>query len=127
MAISEPTAVFSIRDDRDAEIKQAVLQVYRALEEKGYNPINQLVGYILSEDPTYITTYKNARAIIRRIDRDDLLQALVRDFVKGCLFIKICKTARVLCLAHRRLFLLYLLRFRTLRLFSRQKRRSARR
>ena len=49
------------------EIKQAVLQVYRALEEKGYNPINQLVGYILSEDPTYITTYKNARAIIRRI------------------------------------------------------------
>ena len=54
------------------EIKQAVLQVYRALEEKGYNPINQLVGYILSEDPTYITTYKNARAIIRRIDRDDL-------------------------------------------------------
>ena len=83
MAISEPTAVFSIRDDRDAEIKQAVLQVYRALEEKGYNPMNQLVGYILSEDPTYITTYKNARAIIRRIDRDDLLQALVRDFVKG--------------------------------------------
>jgi uncharacterized protein (UPF0297 family) len=77
MAISEPTAVFSIRDDRDMEIKQAVLQVYRALEEKGYNPIN------LSEDPTYITTYKNARAIIRRIDRDDLLQALVRDFVKG--------------------------------------------
>ena len=65
-----------------SEIKQAVLQVYRALEEKGYNPINQLVGYILSEDPTYITTYKNARAIIRRIDRDDLLQALVRDFVK---------------------------------------------
>ena len=49
MAISEPTAVFSIRDDRDMEIKQAVLQVYRALEEKGYNPINQLVGYILSE------------------------------------------------------------------------------
>ena len=48
------------------EIKQAVLQVYRALEEKGYNPINQLVGYILSEDPTYITTYKNARAICTR-------------------------------------------------------------
>ena len=73
------------------EIKQAVLQVYRALEEKGYNPINQLVGYILSEDPTYITTYKNARAISRRIDRDDLLQALVRDFVKGLFFNRICK------------------------------------
>ena len=73
MPISEPTAVFSIRDDRDMEIKQAVLQVYRALEEKGYNPINQLVGYILSEDPTYITTYKNARALIRKVDRRSAL------------------------------------------------------
>ena len=81
MAISEPTAVFSIRDDRDMEIKQAVLQVYRALEEKGYNPINQLVGYILSEDPTYITTYNNARSLIRRIDRDELLQILVKSYL----------------------------------------------
>ena len=81
MAVSEPTAIFSIRDEKDQEIKQVMLQVYSALEEKGYNPINQLVGYILSEDPTYITTYKNARALIRRIDRDDLLQALVRDYV----------------------------------------------
>ena len=55
----------------------------KALEEKGYNPVNQLVGYILSEDPTYITTYKNARSLIRRIDRDDLLQALVRDYVRN--------------------------------------------
>ena len=82
MAISEPTAVFSIHDDKDQEIKQVMMLVYSALEEKGYNPVNQLVGYILSEDPTYITTYKNARALIRRIDRDDLLQALVRDYVK---------------------------------------------
>ena len=74
MPISEPTAVFSIRDDRDMEIKQAVLQVYRALEEKGYNPINQLVGYIISEDPTYITNYNNARSLICRLDRDELLQ-----------------------------------------------------
>ena len=81
MPISEPTAGFSIRDDRDMEIKQAVLQVYRALEEKGYNPINQLVGYILSEDPTYITTYKNARALIRKVDRDDLLQAMLRSYL----------------------------------------------
>ena len=57
MAISEPTAVFSIRDDKDQEIKQVMQLVYGALEEKGYNPVNQLVGYILSEDPTYITTY----------------------------------------------------------------------
>ena len=73
MAISEPTAVFSIRDDKDQEIKQVMQLVYGALEEKGYN---------LSEDPTYITTYKNARSLIRRIDRDDLLQALVRDYVR---------------------------------------------
>ena len=79
MAISEPTAVFSIRDDK----KQVMQLVYGALEEKGYNPVNQLVGYILSEDPTYITTYKNARSLIRRIDRDDLLQALVRDYVRN--------------------------------------------
>ena len=83
MAISEPTAVFSISDDKDQEIKQVMQLVYGALEEKGYNPVNQLVGYILSEDPTYITTYKNARSLIRRIDRDDLLQALVRDYVRN--------------------------------------------
>lgn len=83
MAISEPTAIFSIHDDKDLEIKQVVQIVYGALEEKGYNPVNQLVGYILSEDPTYITTYKNARSLIRRIDRDDLLQALVRDYVRN--------------------------------------------
>ena len=77
------TRKFDLASEKDAEIHEILSTVYRALEEKGYNPINQLVGYILSEDPTYITTYKNARAIIRRIDRDDLLQALVRDFVKG--------------------------------------------
>ena len=87
MAISEPTAVFSIRDDKDQEIKQVMQLVYGALEEKGYNPVNQLVGYILSEDPTYITTYKNARSLIRRIDRDDLLQALVRDYVRNGLLL----------------------------------------
>ena len=62
---------------------QVMQLVFGALEEKGYNPVNQLVGYILSEDPTYITTYKNARSLIRRIDRDDLLQALVRDYVRN--------------------------------------------
>ena len=81
MPISEPTAVFSIRDDRDMEIKQAVLQVYRALEEKGYNPINQIVGYILSEDPTYITNHNSARTLIRKLDRDELLQTLVRSYL----------------------------------------------
>ena len=81
--MSEPTAVFSIYDDKDKEIKIVLTEVYRALKEKGYNPINQLVGYILSEDPTYITTYQGARSLIRKIDRDDLLQALVRDYVRN--------------------------------------------
>jgi len=79
--MSEPTAIFSIHDDQDREIHDVLAQVYDALKEKGYNPVNQLVGYILSEDPTYITTYKNARNLIRRVDRDDLLQAMVRSYL----------------------------------------------
>ena len=79
--MSEPTAIFSIYDDKDKEIKAILTDVYRALKEKGYNPINQLVGYILSEDPTYITTYQGARANIRRIDRDDQLQVLLKNYL----------------------------------------------
>ena len=79
--MSEPTSIFSIYDDKDKEIKAILTDVYRALKEKGYNPINQLVGYILSEDPTYITTYQGARANIRRIDRDDLLQVLLKNYL----------------------------------------------
>ena len=79
--MSEPTAVFSIYEDRDKEIKRILTDVYHALKEKGYNPINQIVGYILSEDPTYITTYQGARAQIRKIDRDDLLQALLKNYL----------------------------------------------
>ena len=82
MPISEPTAVFSIRDDRAMGINPARRAGYRAQEEKGDNHNKHIHGYNMSAGPTYITTYKNARAIIRRIDRDDLLQALVRDFVK---------------------------------------------
>lgn len=74
-------AIFSIHDKKDYEIHEIVQQVYDALKEKGYNPVNQLVGYILSEDPTYITTYKNARAMIRKVDRDDLLQAMLRSYL----------------------------------------------
>ena len=81
MAISEPTAVFSIRDDKDQEIKQVMQLVYGALEEKGYNPINQIVGYLLSEDPTYITNYNNARSLICKLDRDELLQELVKHYL----------------------------------------------
>ena len=79
--MSEPTTIFSIYDDKDREIRAVLTEVYRALKEKGYNPINQLVGYILSEDPTYITTYQGARSLIRTIDRDDLLQALLKSYL----------------------------------------------
>ncbi len=79
--MSERTTVFSIYDDREKEIRQIMNEVYEALKEKGYNPINQIVGYILSEDPTYITTYQNARTKIRKVDRDDLLQSLVRSYL----------------------------------------------
>lgn len=77
----QTTAIFSLYDDRDQEIRAILTEVYRALKEKGYNPINQIVGYILSEDPTYITTYQGARANIRKIDRDDLLQALLKNYL----------------------------------------------
>ena len=72
---------FSLKDERENEMKEILTTVYAALKEKGYNPINQLVGYILSEDPTYITTYNNARSLIRHIDRDELLQILVKSYL----------------------------------------------
>lgn len=77
----DKTMIFSINGDRDQEIKNAMITVYNSLKQKGYNPINQLVGYILSEDPTYITTYNNARNIISSIDRDELLEALVKSYL----------------------------------------------
>ena len=77
----DKTMQFSIGDDREQEIRYIVVTVYNALKEKGYNPINQIVGYILSEDPTYITTHNNARSLIRRVDRDTLLQTLVKYYL----------------------------------------------
>ena len=71
------TRKFRLGDQRDLEIKAILASVYQALQEKGYNPVNQIVGYILSEDPTYITNHNNARALIRKVDRDELLQTLV--------------------------------------------------
>ena len=71
----------SLKEARANEMQERLTTVYGALKEKGYNPINQLVGYILSEDPTYITTYNNARSLIRHIDRDELLQAMVKNYL----------------------------------------------
>ena len=74
--MEETTRKFKVLD-HSAEIREILTSVYNSLIEKGYNPINQIVGYILSEDPTYITNYNNARALICRLDRDELLQELV--------------------------------------------------
>ena len=77
------TRKFSLGDQRDLEIKAILASVYQALQEKGYNPINQIVGYILSGDPTYITTHNSARSLIARVDRDELLQLLVKSFLNA--------------------------------------------
>ncbi len=74
---------FSVGDQTEQQIRMTLVSVYDALKEKGYNPINQLVGYILSEDPTYITTHNNARNLIRKIDRDTLLQSLVKYYISN--------------------------------------------
>ena len=76
--ISKVALGLDVRADQNFTDATRILE---QLKEKGYNPVNQLVGYILSEDPTYITTYKNARALIRKVDRDDLLQAMLRNYL----------------------------------------------
>lgn len=79
--MNDRTMTFSLGNEQEQEIRRILLEVYDALKEKGYNPINQIVGYILSEDPTYITTHNNARSLIRRVDRDLLLQTLVKYYL----------------------------------------------
>ena len=76
------TQTFSFENIRDMGMRSTLRVVYDALKEKGYNPISQIVGYILSEDPTYITTHNNARALIRKIDRDELLKELVTEYLR---------------------------------------------
>lgn len=77
----EKTLTFSIHDDKDRSVREVMTIVYQALLEGGYDPIDQLVGYILSEDPTYITNHKNARGLIRRIDRYELMGELVKEYL----------------------------------------------
>lgn len=75
------TQKFSLKEESNPEMRIALQTVYDALKEKGYNPINQIVGYLLSEDPTYITNHNNARSVIRKIDRDDLMQDLITKYL----------------------------------------------
>lgn len=75
------TMMFKVEKEKVNEARELLMTVYQALKEKGYNPINQIVGYILSGDPTYITNHQNARSIIRRLERDELLEELVRAYL----------------------------------------------
>ena len=77
----DKTMSFSVERDKSVKSKEILKKVYSALQEKGYNPINQIVGYILSGDPTYITSYNDARNLIRQLDRDELLEILVRNYI----------------------------------------------
>lgn len=80
--MDEYTQKFNVTDNKNAQIRHIMTSVYDSLKEKGYNPVNQIVGYILSEDPTYITNYNNARALMARLDRDDILRALVINYLE---------------------------------------------
>ena len=78
--IKDSTAKFNLSGDQSADVQALMTYVLSALKEKGYNPINQLVGYFISGDPTYITSYKGARGLIKRIDRDELLEVIISDY-----------------------------------------------
>ncbi|MBP5179944.1 MAG: IreB family regulatory phosphoprotein [Clostridiales bacterium] len=74
------TTKFNFSTDKSANVRELMTYVLNALKEKGYNPINQLVGYFISGDPTYITSYKGARGVIKRIDRDELLEVIISEY-----------------------------------------------
>ena len=80
---NDQTITFPLATDKEKQNRMILQEVYAALLKKGYNPINQIVGYLLSEDPTYITNYNNARSLIRKIDRDDLLGAMLREYLQN--------------------------------------------
>lgn len=78
---SDKTMSFKVEKERNAKSKEILKEVYQALVEKGYNPINQIVGYILSGDPTYITSHNDARNLVRQVERDDLLENMVKYYI----------------------------------------------
>ncbi len=80
--VSGETQKYQFGASREDYIHSVITAVYEALKEKGYNPVSQMVGYIMSGDPTYITSHNNARALIRKIERDELLEVLVKDFIE---------------------------------------------
>ena len=82
MSVSDETMMFKKVEDTPSA-REVLREVYHALQEKGYNPIEQIVGYLISGEPTYITSYNNARSMIRRLERDELLEELIAEYVKA--------------------------------------------
>lgn len=83
MADLSSTQYFQVKTEPELQVKQVLDIVYNAMEEKGYNPVNQIVGYIMSGDPTYITSYKGARSLIMKVERDELVEELLREYIKN--------------------------------------------
>ncbi|MBQ2802134.1 MAG: IreB family regulatory phosphoprotein [Lachnospiraceae bacterium] len=77
------TQYFKVQAEPEVQVKEIIAAVYEAMTEKGYNPINQIVGYIMSGDPTYITSHKNARSLIMKVERDELVEELLRAYVEN--------------------------------------------
>lgn len=77
------TQYFNVQKDQDFEVKDVIARIYEALTEKGYNPVNQIVGYIMSGDPTYITSHKGARSLIMRVERDEIIEVLLEDYIQN--------------------------------------------
>lgn len=83
MAEINSTQYFKFNTDPETRVKMVLEVVYNAMEEKGYNPVNQIVGYIMSGDPTYITNHNNARSMIMKVERDELVEELLREYIKN--------------------------------------------
>ena len=81
--MSNNTITFSLEEVREADMKRILLTVYDALKEKGYNPLSQLVGYVMSGDPTYITSHKGARSLIMKVERDELVEELLKEYIQN--------------------------------------------
>lgn len=77
------TQYFKVESDNNVSVKQIIEKVYDALKEKGYNPVNQIVGYIMSGDPTFITSFNNARSLIMKVERDELVEELLKEYIKN--------------------------------------------
>lgn len=77
------TQYFNVQKDQEFEVKDVIARIYEALKEKGYNPVNQIVGYVMSGDPTYITSHNGARSLIRRVERDEIIELLLEDYIKN--------------------------------------------